>query len=207
MGAPIQYRGGITREQWLMTEMRTVACLMLDERITEEKQIVEHVVANNSFQYPTERSLGSIARACTRRLNGLSEDASTRQRLQDLIAHGLPDQAAQANLYAMIRDNRILWDFAATVLAAKTRTCDAHLTRSEISTFLESLRTQDEHIATWSDATLNKIRIVITRCLAQCRRYDRKTQTLLPLSIDPVLEAAITTNGDKAILPAFGFEG
>ena len=153
MSAPIQYRGGITREQWLMTEMRTVARLMLDERITEEKQIVEHIVANNSFQYPTERSLGSIARACARRLNGLSEDASTRQRLQELIAHGLPDQAAQANLYAMIRDNRILWDFAATVLAAKTRTCDAHLTRSEISTFLESLRTQDEPIATWSDAT------------------------------------------------------
>ena len=49
MSAPIQYRGGITREQWLMTEMRTVARLMLDERITEEKQIVEHIVANNSF--------------------------------------------------------------------------------------------------------------------------------------------------------------
>lgn len=207
MSAPIQYRGSITREQWLLTEMRIVARLMLDEQITDERELVEYVSANNSFQYPTERSLGSIARACVRRIGCLSEDQSIRLQLQELIAHGLPDQAAQVNLYAIIRDNRILWDFSATVLATKVRTCDAHLTRAEISLFLESLRTQDERIATWSDATFNKIRIVMARCLAQCRRYDRKTESLLPVSIDPALESAIIANGDKAILPAFGIEG
>lgn len=204
MSAPAAYRGSLTREQWLLAETRTVARLMLDRGITDERGIVEHVTAHNSFQYPTEREVTSIARACVRRLNGLSEHDGTCRTLQDLIAHGLSDQAAQVNLYAIIRDNRILWDFAATVLATKTRTCDTRLTRAEVTSFLEGLRTQDERIARWSCATLTKIRQVITGCLMKCGRYDRATESLLPFAIDPTLESAIAINGDGPILPAFG---
>lgn len=92
MSAPQAYRGSITREQWLVNETRTVARLMLDEGIADAAGLVDAVVSANPFQYPTERELKSITRACARRLAALSDDPQLRRRLVELIAHGTPDQ-------------------------------------------------------------------------------------------------------------------
>ena len=204
MGAPKTYRGGITREQWLENETRTVARLMADEGMCEPNDLVEAVTQGNLFQYPTERELKSITRACARRLEALSEDPDLRARLIELIAHGTPDQLKQTNLYAMMRDNRIVWDFMLCVVATKFATFDTALRRHEIAGFLEGLRAQDEKAARWSDATLDKIRQVLASSLERCGMYDRRSEQLSPLLIDFDLEMAIRANGDEQALAAFG---
>lgn len=201
------YRGSITREQWLLRETRTVARLRNEAGESYDPAgLVARVCDENLFQYPTERELRSVARACDRRLTALSDDPATRAALIDLIANGTADQIAQTNLYAMARDNRIVWDFLATLVAHKFRTLDRSLTRPEVVAFVEGLRAQDQKIARCSDATLTKIRQVLTACLVWCGMYDRRSGRLTPPLLDRSLENGIRANGDFALLPAFGFK-
>ncbi len=202
------YRGTITREQWLLRETRTVARLRADAagsgKPLELAEVVDLAAEENIFQYPTEREVKSIARACWRRLDALSDDPALRNRLIDLVAAGTPDQARQVNLYALARDNRIVWEFLVVVVARKLQGLDESLPKREIVAFLEGLRAQDERAARWSDATLNKIRQVLTACLVECGMYDRRAETLLRPLLDLTLEQAMRANGDQVLLPAFG---
>ena len=104
----------------------------------------------------------------------------------------------------MARDNRIVWDFLATLVAHKFRTLDRSLSRPEVAAFVEGLRAQDQKIARCSDATLNKIRQVLTACLVRCGMYERHSGRLTPPLLDRSLENGIRANGDFALLPAFG---
>lgn len=197
------YRGALTREQWLFREICIVARLRLDEDLSDA-DIVERVVEQNLFQYPTERELKSIARALCRRLTALSDDPERRARLACLIAHGTVDQARQTNLYAIACDYRVMWEFMTVVVAPKRRQLDAHLPKREIVSFLEGLRAQDEKVAGWSDATLNKIRQVFVKCLEECGMYDRASEQLTSVLLDFELEGLVRANDDAAILPALG---
>lgn len=60
------YNASITREPFLYYEMRTAARL-LNEGCSEEEAI-SRIVTENLFQYPTERSIKRMAKACLRRL-------------------------------------------------------------------------------------------------------------------------------------------
>ena len=202
------YRGTITREQWLLRETRTVARLRADAAGSGKPlglaDVVDLAAEENIFQYPTEREVKSIARACWRRLDALSDDPALRNQLIDLVAAGTPDQARQVNLYALARDNRIVWEFLVVEVARKFQGFDESLPKREIVAFLEGLRAQDERAARWSDATLNKIRQVLTACLVECGMYDRRAETLLRPLLDLTLEQAMRANGDQVLLPAFG---
>ena len=166
--------------------------------------LVSRIAEENLFQYPTEREVKSIARACDRRLSSLSDDEHVRDALMGLVTDGTPEQAALANLYAMARDNRIVWDFLSMTVAQKLRTHDPALSRHEMVSFLADLRLQDERVASWSDATLNKIRQVLTNALEGCGMYDRKSEHLEPPLPDRCLTSAVRQNGDLVLLPVFG---
>ena len=66
------------------------------------------------------------------------------------------------------------------------------------------VRAQDEKVAGWSDATLNKIRQVFAKCLEECGMYDRASEQLTSVLLDFELEGLIRANDDAAILPALG---
>lgn len=206
MSAPCDYRGTITREQWLLNETRVVGRLMLDDGLTNLKEIGDRVIEGNLFQYPTEREQVSIARACARRLKAAAADDADilRTGILPLVAHGTVEQLAQTNLYAMARDNRLVWDFLVCVIGPKFTSFDFALTKAEIKTFLEGLRSQNGRIATWSDATFVKIGQVYVNALEGTGMYDRKTRQLQPPFLDPALENVIRTNNDLQILAAFG---
>lgn len=204
MPAPSTYRGTITREQWLLREMRVVARLMLDDGLTAPAELTAHIQELNAFQYPTERELKSIARACIRRIASVSEDRAITERLTGLLAHGTADQLRQANLYAMMRDNRLVWEFMLDLVADKRRRLDQSLRSYEIASFIEGLRAQSETVDNWSDATRNKARQVLTKCIVECGMYNRKKEELLPIFADFELTQIIRANGDERALAAFG---
>lgn len=52
------YNGSLTREQFLFYEMRTTAKL-LSEGLSDEEAL-ERIVAENLFQFPTEKSIKGI---------------------------------------------------------------------------------------------------------------------------------------------------
>ena len=85
----------ITCEQWLLRECRIVAAMRL--KGMGDVEATAAVKRENLFRYPTERSLTRISKACNKRI-----DAVCSRKIVEIVAEGLPDSAAQANLYMMM---------------------------------------------------------------------------------------------------------
>ena len=66
------YIASLTREPFLFYEMRSTAKLM-SEGLSDEA-IVTEIVEQNLFQYPTEKSITRMAKACMKRLHALKDE-------------------------------------------------------------------------------------------------------------------------------------
>lgn len=193
----------ITREQFLLRELRIVAQLRLAG--TDGEDILAQAQHDNIFQYPTKASAASVARACLLRLNALGPaDAPASQAVTRLIAQGSPAQSAQAALYAMARAYAIVWEFLVRVVAWHYATLDYSLTARDVNVFLADMRSEVPAVAAWSDSTLAKTRQVLRSALLQAGQLEGpKSDKLVPVILDPELERAIRANQDTQILPAF----
>ncbi len=197
INSPYKGSGQITREQFLFYEMRTTAKLL--EEGLEEKKIIEKIVEENLFQYPTEKSIRQMARTCIARLKSLGDES-----LVAAIASQPADIAKQICMYAMMKHYRLVWDFMITVIGEKYRLSDTTFGKIDLNSYFLRLQEQDDLVATWSDSTITKLNQVITKILVENEYIDSTRATKLnPVWLQPVLENAIRANGDEIALPAF----
>ena len=194
-----QYNGGLTREQFLFYEIKVVAKLLVEGMNIDDA--ILKIKNENLFQFPTERMVVNIANACYRRLQALDSE-----KMIYVLATSSVDVAKQVNLYAMMKQNRIVWDFMVTVIGEKYRTQDFSFTKKDMSAFMFQLQEQNEDIATWSDSTIQKIKQVLTKSLVECGYLDNtKSEVLNLVYLYPELEEEIISNSDIAALPAFNY--
>ena len=194
-----KYDGGLTREQFLFFETKILAEL-LTQGYSQAKAI-DKIVAENLFQFPTERMIRSIANSCAKRLNSLESDELIR-----CLARSSSDVGKQINLYAMARRNGIVYDFLVTVVGGKFQTLDFSFSRTDIDRFMLRLQEQNDAVASWSDSTIQKIKQVLKKCLVECDYLDSvNSEVLNPVYLYPELENVIRANGDTALFPAFNF--
>lgn len=192
-----EYNGGLTREQFLFYEIRIVASLQLQGLSREE--IVEEIKHANLFQFPTERMISSIAGTCFKRLDALGSETLVYH-----LANAPAEVAKQINLYAMMKYNRVVWDFMTTVIGEKFRTQELAFSGKDLNIFFFDLQEQNDTIASWRDSTINKIKQVLKKALVECEYLDSVRATQLnPVSVSPELEDEIRANHDLAALPAF----
>lgn len=191
------YNAAMTREQFLFYEMRTTAKLMNEG--LDKDEVVERIVSENLFQYPTEKSVRKMALACIRRLESMEDDT-----LIAAIATQPSDVAKQVCLYAMMRQYRLVWDFMLTVVGDKYRKLDSSFSKMDLNVFFMRLQEQDDWVATWSDSTITKVRQVLTKMLVENEYLDSTdADHLNPVLISPLLENAIREDGQEIVLPAF----
>ena len=177
--------------------MRTTAKLVCDNLTPDE--VVERIVEDNLFQYPTEKSVRKMALACLRRLDVLGDDS-----LVEAIATQPSDVSKQICLYAMMKQYRLVWDFMITVIGEKYRLSDTTFGKIDLNSYFLRLQEQDDWVATWSDSTVTKLKQVIAKMLVENEYIDSIRATKLnPVWLHPVLENAIRENGDEIALPAF----
>ena len=67
------YIASLTREPFLFYEMRSTAQLM-NEGLSDET-IVKEIIEQNLFQYPTEKTIARMAKACIKRLRALEDES------------------------------------------------------------------------------------------------------------------------------------
>ena len=191
------YNAAITREQFLFYEMRITAKLINGG--LDKDNVVNQVVLENLFQYPTERSVRKMALACIRRLESMEDDT-----LIAAIATQPSDVAKQVCLYAMMRQYRLVWDFMLTVVGNKYRKLDSSFGKMDLNVFFMWLQEQDDWVATWSETTITKVRQVLTKILVENEYLDSSNASHLnPVLISPLLENAIREDGQEIALPAF----
>lgn len=197
MDSTYPYIASLTREPFLFYEMRTTSKL-LSEGISD-KEAVDRIVEENLFQYPTEKSLRRMAITCVKRLHEMNDDS-----LIHAISTQPTDVAKQICLYAMMKQSRLVWEFMLTVIAEKYRLKDTSFGKIDLNTYFMRLQEQDDVVATWSDSTITKLKQILARVLVETEYLDNIRATQLnPVLIHPILENAIRSNGDAAMLPAF----
>lgn len=191
------YSAVLTREQFLFYEVRTTARLLADG--LNDTEVVDRIIEDNLFQYPTEKSVRQMAQSCIRRLHAMGDES-----LVAAIATQPADIAKQICLYAMMKQYRLVWDFMVTVVGEKYRLLDTTFGKVDLNSFFLRLQEQDDWVATWSDSTIAKLKQVLNRTLVETEYLDSTTADHLnPVWLTPVLENAIRSNGDDAALPAF----
>ena len=191
------YSAAITREQFLFYEVRTTARLVCEGLGNDA--VIDRIVRENLFQYPTEKSVKKMAFACLRRLEAL-EDSS----LVQAIAAQPSNVSKQICLYAMMRQYRLVWDFMLTVVGAKYRLLDTSFGKVDVNTFMLRLQEQDDWVAAWSESTVIKLKQVLMKVLVENEYLDSfVADHLNPVLISPLLENAIRASGQEIALPAF----
>lgn len=187
----------ITREQFLLREMRIVCRLHLDG--LEDGEIVSKVREENLIQYPTERMVGNIARVCVKRINAVGSEEVLR-----IIAEEMPEAAAQANLYAMMCTYPLVRHFMLDEIAQRYSTLDYQFGSMEMNAYVTRLEAEYENISAVTEATIGKIKQVLRKCLVECGMLSSaRSDTLIPVFLDYDLRDAIEAKGDKAALAAF----
>lgn len=195
--SPYKGSGQLTREQFLFYEMRTTARLLQEG--LDEKEVINRIVEDNLFQYPTEKSIRQMAKTCLARLKTLNDES-----LVAAIASKSSDEAKQICMYAMMKQYRLMWDFMLTVIGEKYRMQDFSFGKKDVNVFFMQLQEQDDYVAGWSESTVAKIRQVIIKILVENEYLDNiKADHINPVWLNPVLENAIRNNNDERALTAF----
>ena len=197
MNSTYPYIASLTREPFLFYEMRTTAKLLTSGLSNED--VVAQIAAENLFQYPTEKSIARMAKACVKRLQAM-EDAD----LIHAIATQPTEIAKQICLYAMMKQSRLVWEFMLTVIGEKYRSKDSSFGRIDLNTYFIRLQEQDDTVASWSEGTITKLKQVLAKILVETEYLDDiRADHLNPVYLHPILENAIRSHGDLAVLPAF----
>ena len=191
------YNGSLTAEQFLFYEMRIVSKMYLEGIKVEDA--VKQIKKDNLFQYPTERQVSRLTRACYKRMEALNNEALVRE-----LAYAPNEIAKQINLYAIMKYNRLVWEFMVLVIGEKYRNQDFSFSRKDINAFFTRLQAQDDSVAAWSEGTVNKIKSVLMRMLVETEYLDDiKDNDLNPIFLCEELEKGIRENDDFDALPAF----
>lgn len=191
------YNGSLTAEQFLFYEIRIAARYYMDGKTAEEA--IGIIKKDNLFQYPTEREVSRLARACYKRL-----DALGNEQLVHELAFAPNEIAKQINLYAIMKYNRLVWEFMIQVIGEKYSSQDFSFSRKDLNSFFFRLQAQNDSIAAWSDNTINKIKSVLIRMLVETEYLDgARATTLNTILLCEELEEGIRANHDYEALPAF----
>lgn len=191
------YNGTLTAEQFLFYEMRIVSKQYLENKSIEE--IIAYIKQDNLFQYPTERQVSRLTRACYKRL-----DALDSKKLVYELANAPVEVAKQINLYAMMRYNRLVREFMEGLIGEKYRQQDFSYTKKDINVFFSRLQEQNDDVAAWSEQTIMKLKQVLTKCLIETQMLNSvRDATLNSIFISSELETGIRENNDLTALAAF----
>lgn len=199
MDQTFPYCSSLTSEQFLFYEIRIAARYYMDGVTIQDA--VQIIKKDNLFQYPTERHISRLARACYKRLDAL-DNAS----LVCALATAPSEIAKPINLYAIMRYSRLVWEFMVQVIGEKYRSQDWSFSQKDLNTFFSRLQAQEDSVAAWKETTISRIKGVFVRMLVETGYLDgvRKT-TLNAVFLSEALEQGIKANHDDIVLPAFHY--
>lgn len=196
MPAPQEYKATITREKFLYFETRMIAKYKMDGYSDEE--IIRLAVDENLLQMPTEKSSKLLAAGCLRKLN------CNNPALTAVIAEAPTDIAKQANLYAMMNYNRLVWDFMILVIGRKYQEYDLSFGKRDVNRFFNMLKEQNSQVAEWSESTIQRIRNILIKMLVDTGYLDNaNSEYLNRVFLFDEIKDIIIADADEIVLPAF----
>ena len=177
----MKYRA-ITSENFYYTDIKRTAKIVMDKRYSRE-ELIEIIKEKGIIEYNTEYNFN-------------------KKFLSIKLAEESPDIGKFINLFSIVLNERIFYDFFNEVIKEKYFLLDYYITNDEFISFMNEKEEQEEEIKNWSSETKRKIIVKIKAFLVESG-YLVKTETgykiIRPLIPDDII-SNIEQNYDKNIL-------
>lgn len=157
MDVKLQYRSTIKSMPFLYIETKKAASLMV--KGLREFEIKELSVKENIFQMKTEARKKEVASMILKRLKVLDDF------LLKKIVDGNVDTSKQVVLYAIMKTDRLFFEFICEVYKDKQLLIETYITDADFNVYFQRKREQDDKVANWNDYTFYKLKQVFVRIL------------------------------------------
>lgn len=191
-----EYSAGAVKFSFWFMEFKTVIKLLSEGMTFDE--IKQKNKNENIFGAPTTLRAGQIFNTVSARIKSLDESF-----YQIFVNSDLATQKLFALAGAMAHDT-LFFDFVYEVVREKMIIGSNEFSDSDINIFFKNKQLQDEKVAKWTDATLNRLGRAYKTMLFEAGLTDKGTpRTIFKPILDPVMEQWLFDNEMEPIAKAF----
>ena len=193
----LEYSTSLTGAGFMLYEFKQVAKLKTEGH--SDQEIRKKVITENLFEYKKISSLKRGLPSIIRRVNVLDE------QLRKLVIEESIEIQKVINIVAIMKTDRLFFEFTDEVIKEKLQANDYYFERKDLNLFFAIKAEQDEAVASWSEATVQKLKQVHMKILTETGVLrDLKSGELNRLIIDEQLKDHFMQIGDAKYVHAIG---
>jgi len=190
-----QYFANLTGEPYLYFELKQVSKLTLAGLSPTEIRV--KIKEENLFQSATTKSMDKLLSATLKRVAVLDVP------LLNLIVHGSLHTSKLVALIAILKTNRLFFEFLEEVYQEKVRLGEEALEPKDFRIFFNNKAEQSPKVAGWQEYTLKKLSAVYSRILYEAGLINNTHKKLLtPPPIEEELLVHLRKIGDQRLIIA-----
>lgn len=194
-----EYSSAMTGAAFMLFEFKQLAALK--EQGDSDEEIRRKTLQENLFQYEKLSSLKRGLPSILRRINAIDSP------LRLMVINESFEIARVINLYAIMKTDRLFFEFMDEVISEKLRTNNYIFELRDINLFFTVKSEQDNSIAGWTQSTIQKLKQVYIRILVETGMLkDKKAGELNRLLLDEKVQQHIIQIGDSKYIQAIGAE-
>ena len=192
-----KYSAGIMSQAFWFNEFKQYLNLIKNGYSTDE--LKKEVIEDNLFGAPNEYRAKRMYGYISNRANALEDNLLNLFFSSDLATQKI------INLIAVIRKDRLFFEFLYEVYREKIIIGEEKLDLADGKTFFNHKETQDDLLAEWTDATKRRVQSAYFNFMTESnllRSEGQKDYTITPPLLDIALERYLQANGETAIVKA-----
>jgi hypothetical protein len=155
----LEYKSTIKARSYLYLELKKAASLYLQGFSIDD--IRQKALNENIFSLNSENRIKEIASTVSERLEALDE------MLLDKLVNGNLETSKQVALYAILKTDRLFFEFMQEVYRDKYLIRDYLITDKDFAIFFQRKAEQSQKVAEWKDYTFYKLKQVYKRILTE----------------------------------------
>ena len=197
MPEQLEYSCTLTGASFLFFELKQV--LHLKEQGLQDSEIKEQIRAENLFGYKVKSSIKRSLPSVLRRINALDDT------LRQIVLEKPVEMGKVVNLYAIMKTDRLFFEFMNEVVREKLERNDYQLERKDVNVFITSKAEQDATVAGWTEKTVDRLKQAYFKVLFDAGILrNRQTGELSRILMDQELKSHLMSIGDKGYVRAMG---
>lgn len=197
MTIELEYSSVLTGAGFMLYEVKQIT--LLKEQGFSNTEIKQKVLEENVFQYEKMSSIKRAFPYILKRVNVLDEI------LLQLIMKESLETAKLINLYAIMKSDRLFFEFMHEVIQEKLQKNDYLLEKKDVNSYFTAKAEQSDFIASWSETTIQKLKQVYKKILLETGMLKSlKTGELNRLIIDDQISEHLKVIGDIQYVRAMG---
>lgn len=197
MTIELEYSSVLTGAGFMLYEVKQI--VVLKEQGFSDTEIKQKVLEENVFQYEKMSSIKRAFPYILKRVNVLDET------LLQLITKESLETAKIINLYAIMKSDRLFFEFMHEVIQEKLQKNDYLLEKKDVNSYFTAKAEQSDFIESWSETTIQKLKQVYKKILLETGMLKSlKTGELNRLIIDEQIKNHLSHIGDNRYVRAMG---